>query len=148
MISSFQAPADSNHGLSVVKKSGKKKPTSPRPTLPRASEEIKRFAGLLENEIVAWPGVRSRPMFGLTGLYRGRKIFAALPRTRTMDAPNSIAFRLPKRSRHITEKMKNDERVIVPTPEAKWISFIIESETDIHDALQWLAHAYDEAIKD
>ena len=65
---------------SVVKKSAKKKPAKPTPTLPRASEEIKRFASLLENEILAWPGVNSRPMFGFTGLYRS-KIFAALPRT-------------------------------------------------------------------
>ena len=43
--------------------------------------------------------------------------------------------------------MKDDRRVIIPTPEAKWISFIVESESDIHDALQWLAHAYDEAVK-
>lgn len=86
-------------------------------------------------------------MFGLTGLYHHKKIFAVLPRTRTMDTPNSIAFRLPKRSGKITERMKKDERVIIPTPEAKWISFIVESETDIHDALQWLAHAYDEAVK-
>ena len=132
---------------SVVKKSAKKKSANPRPKLPRASEEIKRFASLLENEILAWPGVNSRPMFGLTGLYHGKKIFAALPRTRTIETPNSIAFRLPKRSRKITERMGNDERVIIPTPEAKWISFIVESESDIHDALQWLAHAYDEAVK-
>jgi hypothetical protein len=125
----------------------RKPPASPRPKLPRASEEIKGFARLLENEILAWPSVNSRPMFGLTGLFHHKNIFAVLPRTRTMDTPNSIAFRLPKRSGKITERMKKDERVIIPTPEAKWISFIVESETDIHDALQWLAHAYDEAVK-
>lgn len=125
----------------------RKPPANRRPKLPRASEEIKRFARLLENEILAWPSVNSRPMFGLTGLYHGKKIFAALPRTRTMDTPNSIAFRLPTRFRNITERMENDERVISPTPEAKWISFVVESETDIHDALQWLAHAYAEAVK-
>lgn len=86
-------------------------------------------------------------MFGLNGLYHGDKIFAALPRTRTMDAPNSIAFRLPKRSADIVKRMKKDERIITPTPTAKWISFIMESDSDIHDALQWLALAYREAVK-
>ena len=133
--------------LSVVKKSTKKKPANPRPKLQRASDEIKQFARLLENEILGWPGVTSRPMFGLTGLYHSKKIFAVLPRTRTMDSPNSIAFRLLKRSSDVTAKMKNDERVVIPTPEAKWISFVVESETDINDALQWLALAYDEAVK-
>ena len=130
-----------------VQKGTRKSPASPKPKLLRASEEGKRFASLLENEVLAWPGANSRPMFGLTGLYHHKKIFAVLPRTRTMDTPNSIAFRLLKRSGKITERMKKDERVIIPTPEAKWISFIVESETDIHDALQWLAHAYDEAVK-
>ena len=97
--------------------------------------------------MLAWPDVSSRPMFGFTGLYHGQKIFAALPRTRAIDTPNSIAFRLARRSRDITEKMKKDERVSISTPGAKWISFIVESETDIHDALQWLGHAYTEAVK-
>lgn len=130
-----------------VQTRARKPPASPRPKLPGASEEIKRFASLLENEILAWPGVNTRPLFGLTGLYHSKKIFAVLPRTRTMETPNSIAFRLPKRSRAITERLKNDERVVIPTPEAKWISFIVESESDVHDALQWLAHAYGEAVK-
>lgn len=86
-------------------------------------------------------------MFGLAGLYHNNKIFAVLPRTRTMNTPNSVAFRLLKRSGDVTERMKNDERVVIPTPEAKWISFVVESESDIHDALQWLAHAYGEAVK-
>lgn len=86
-------------------------------------------------------------MFGLVGLYHSKKIFAVLPRTRTMDAPNSIAFRLRKRSADIADRMKKDKRIITPTPTAKWISFIMESESDIHDALQWLALAYREAIK-
>src|SRR5688572_19684161 len=133
--------------MSRVQKATRKSPANPRPTLPRASEEIKRFAGLLENEMLTWPDVNSRPMFGFTGLYHGKKIFAALPRTRTIDTPNSIAFRLSRRSRDITEKLKKDERVIISTPEAKWISFIVESEADIHDALQWLGHAYAEAVK-
>ena len=129
-----------------MKKSAKKHARS-RPKLTRVSEDMKRIAALLEAELLTWRSVSARPMFGMNGLYRGPRIFAALPRTRTLDTPNSIAFRLLKRSSDITKRMKNDERVIIPTPEAKWISFVVESETDIHDALQWLAHAYDEAGK-
>ena len=102
-----------------VQKATRKSSGNSRPTLPRASEEIKRFASLLENEIVAWPDVTSRPMFGFTGLYHDKKIFAALPRTRTLETPNSIAFRLPRRSRDITRRMKDDGRVIIPAPEAR-----------------------------
>lgn len=146
MISNAKAGPEIVNG-SVLKKPAKKKPASPRPKLPRVSEGMKRIAALLEAELLTWPSVSSRPMFGMNGLYRDRRIFAVLPRTRAMETPNSLAFRLPKRSRKITERMKNDERVIIPTPEAKWISFVVESESDIHDALQWLAHAYGEADK-
>jgi hypothetical protein len=121
---------------------------SGRPRLPRVSEEMKRLAGLLEAEMLAWPNVTSRPMFGLNGIYRGRNIFAVLPRTRAMDAPDSIAFRLLKRPRHIVDELRKDERIVPSTAEAKWISFVIESDAEIHAALKWLALAYRQAVKD
>ena len=124
-----------------------KKSASPRPKLPRVSEETKRIAALLETEVLTWPGVTSRPMFGLAGLYRTRKIFAVLPRTRAMDARDSIAFRLPRHSNQITAELHRDKRIVTPTPDAKWISFVINSDRDIHDALNWLALAYREAAK-
>jgi hypothetical protein len=124
-----------------------KKPSRARPRLPRVSEETKRIAALLETEVLAWPSVTSRPMFGLTGLYRTRKIFAVLPRTRAMDVRDSIAFRLPRHSSRITAELHRDKRIVAPTPDAKWISFVISSDTDIHDALNWLALAYREATK-
>jgi len=37
---------------------------------------MKRLAELLEGEVLDWPNVTSRPMFGMTGLYSGGKIFA------------------------------------------------------------------------
>jgi len=129
-----------------VKKPGKKA-SPPRPKLPRVSEEIRRLSALLEAEVLAWPAVTSRPMFGLNGLYRGRKIFAVLPRTRAMDAADSIAFRFTTRSQRIATRMRNDKRIVAPTADAKWISFMIESDSDIHDALNWLELAYREAGK-
>ena len=129
------------------KRTGNKPASRPRPRLPHVSGEIKRIAALLETEVLTWPGVTSRAMFGLTGLYRARKIFAVLPRTRAMDAPDSIAFRLPRQSNRIAAELHRDKRIVTPTPDAKWISFVINSDTDIHDALNWLALAYREATK-
>lgn len=118
-----------------------------RPKLPHVSEEIKRLADLLEAEILTWPNVTSRPMFGLNGIYRGSNIFAVLPRTRAMDAPDSIAFRLLKRPRHIMAELRKDKRIVASTPNAKWISFVMQSDSDIHAALNWLALAYRQAVK-
>lgn len=119
----------------------------PRPKLPHVSEEMKRLAELLEAEILSWPNVTSRPMFGLNGIYRGANIFAVLPRTRAMDTPDSIAFRLLKRPRHIMAELNKDKRIVASTPEAKWISFVMESDSEIHGALNWLALAYRQAAK-
>ena len=119
-----------------------------RPRLTRVSEEMKRLAELLEAEMLAWPNVTSRPMFGLNGIYRGSNIFAVLPRTRAMDVPDSIAFRLLKRPRNIIDELRNDERIVASTAEAKWISFAMESDSEIHAALKWLALAYRQAVKD
>ena len=118
-----------------------------RPKLPRVSEEMKRLAGLLEAEMLGWPNVTSRPMFGLNGIYRGPTIFAVLPRTRAMDVPDSIGFRLLKRSRQVTDELRKDERIVASTPEAKWILFVVESDAEIHAALNWLALAYRQAVK-
>ena len=116
-----------------------------RPRLTRVSEEMKRLAELLEAEMLAWPNVTSRPMFGLNGIYRGSSIFAVLPRTRAMDVPDSIAFRLLKRPQNIIDELRNDERIVASTAEAKWISFVMESDSEIHAALKWLALAYRQA---
>jgi hypothetical protein len=86
-------------------------------------------------------------MFGMTGLYSGEKIFAVLPRTRALDVPDSIAFRLLKPSQQIVTELQNDERIVTPTLAGKWISFVIQSDSDIHGALNWLALAYRQAQK-
>jgi hypothetical protein len=127
-----------------LKKRGKK-PSLSRPRLPKISEETKRLSALLEAEVLGWPKVTSRPMFGLNGLYRKGRIFAVLPRTRAMDAADSIAFRFNTRSERIDSRLRGDKRIVAPAPDAKWISFIIESDADIHDALNWLELAYEEA---
>jgi TfoX/Sxy family transcriptional regulator of competence genes len=125
----------------------KRRASRPRPKLPHVSEEMKRLAELLEAEMLAWPNVTSRPMFGLNGIYRGPNIFAVLPRTRAMDVPDSIAFRLLKRPRHIMAELRKDKRIVASTPEAKWISFVMQSDSEIHAALKWLALAYRQAVK-
>ena len=117
-----------------------------RPKLLRVSEETKRLAALLEAEMLAWPNVTSRPMFGLNGLYRGANIFAVLPRTRAMDVPDAIGFRLLKRPQHIMDELRNDKRIVASASDAKWISFVMNSDAEIPAALKWLSLAYRQAV--
>lgn len=116
-----------------------------RPKLPRVSEEMKRLVEALEAEILAWPNVTSRPMFGLNGIYRGPNIFAVLPRTRAMDVPDSIGFRLLKRPPRVMHELGKDKRIGASTQDAKWISFVMQSDSDIPAAVNWLALAYRQA---
>jgi len=61
--------------------------------------------------------------------------------------PDSIAFRLLKRPRNIIDQLANDKQIVNSTPDAKWISFVIESDAEIHTALNWLELAYRQAVK-
>src|SRR5260370_8418263 len=65
-----------------------------RPKMPPISEEMKQWSAMLKTELIGWPQVAYRPMFGMSGMYRRKKIFAALPVTRGFDTPNSIIFNL------------------------------------------------------
>src|SRR6266446_4928707 len=65
-----------------------------RPKMPPISEEMKQWSAMLKAELIGWPQVTSRPMFGMSGIYRRKKIFAALPVTRGFNTPSSIIFRL------------------------------------------------------
>jgi len=86
-------------------------------------------------------------MFGMHAFYRKANIFAVLPHTRALDEPNSVGFRLPNSSPRILSRLRGDERITGHRPGTKWISFHLNSEADLHDALQWFELAYRQARK-
>ncbi len=67
-----------------------------RPRLVPVSEEMQRMAVLLGEELLRWPKVTTRPMFGLKAFYRDDVVFALLPEKRAMEKPNVIAYKLPE----------------------------------------------------
>ena len=62
--------------------------------------------------------------------------------------PGTYVFKVMKAetSRDVVQIFSKDERIVAA--EAKWISFLIESDSEIHAALKWLALAYRQAVKD
>jgi hypothetical protein len=107
---------------------------------------MKAWSAALATEVATWPNVTSRPMFGMTALYRRRKIFAALPRTRCMDLPDSVAFKLESPGPAISAKLRRDSRIaFTDMAKARWLSFEIRSDADLRDALEWLGRAYEAA---
>jgi hypothetical protein len=124
-----------------------KKTKRPRPNMPPASEEMKQWSAMLCSELSTWPQVSTRPMFGLRGFYRGKKIFAALPVTRAIKNPNSLIFRLKPMPPDLLERAKKEPRIDTESaiPSAKWFVFELNSEADFRDALWWINQAYERA---
>src|SRR5437016_11851754 len=65
-----------------------------RPKLVRVSEEMRQLCALIERELLQWPNVTVRPMFGMRAFYRRAAIFAALPDKRAMRSPRAISYKL------------------------------------------------------
>ena len=115
--------------------------------MPPASEEMKQWSAMLGSELSNLPRVTTRPMFGLRGFYRGKKIFAALPVTRAIRNPNALIFRIQPMPPHLLQRAKKEPRIDTENavPNAKWFTFMLNSEADFRDALWWLNQAYDHA---
>ncbi len=104
---------------------------------------MKQWSALLGAELVSWPSVASRRMFGMTVYYRGKTIFAALPRTRAFATPQSVAFKVYRKTPRIQSMLEADPRILGPLKdEAKWITLELESEKDLAEALKWFDLAY------
>jgi hypothetical protein len=116
-----------------------------RPKMPPISEEMKPWAAMLGKELGDWPQVTSRPMFGMLGFYRGKKIFAALPVSRAIRTPNSLIFRFNPMPPDLKQRALKEPRMTTDgqAPGARWSSFEIHSTTDLRDALWWLNQAYE-----
>lgn len=114
-----------------------------RPKLPPVSEEMRAWSCALAAEIDTWPQVTTRAFFGFTALYRGERMFGALPRTRGMETPNRFAFKIEDPSPPARKRLQSDSRIgSMQMEKARWFTFEIASNADLHDALAWLDKAY------
>lgn len=92
---------------------------------------MRRLCFLLEQELLRWPGVSVRSMFGLRAFYRGPVVFAMLADERALANPQAIAYKLPDGVR----KREGE----------KWRFCDLKSERDIDTALTRLDKAYAKA---
>jgi len=100
-----------------------------RPKLVLVSDEMRHISALLEEELLRWPQVTVRPMFGMRAFYRKGVVFALLPAKRAMDVPNAVAYKLP------TGKEKREGE--------KWKLFEVPALEQISAALAVLFEAYE-----
>jgi hypothetical protein len=107
-----------------------------RPKLFKIDTEMQRWCELLRQEVLEWPDVSTKPMFGLTGFYHGQSIFAAIPRTRAVGSARSLLIKLSGIS---------DKRLTpLSVSGSSWVRFELESASNINEALLWLERAYEE----
>jgi len=119
-----------------------------RPKMPLISEEMKQWSAMLRTEVSGWPQFSSRPMFGMLGVYRGRKIFAALPVSRAIGTANSVAFRISPMPPDLQQRALSESRLAADGQTEgvrRWHTFEIGSTEDLRDALWWLNQAYERA---
>ena len=109
-------------------RSGERRRT--RPKLAPVSDEMRRICEMLARELLRWPDVSMRSMFGMRAVYRGKEVFAMLPDKRALENPNAIAYK------RFEVQSKDDE---------KWKLFELENEEHIGSALVYLDRAYTKA---
>jgi hypothetical protein len=97
--------------------------------------------------LLSWPGVIAKRMFGFRALHRGKRIFAALPHSKGFGPDASILLRMKTMPLVLLQRAKSDNRIAMNTPGNGWFSFTLNSDTDVHDAIEWLDHSYELARK-
>jgi hypothetical protein len=119
-------------------------PPRRRRKMVRTSEELQRWSALLASEIVSWPKVRSKPMFGFLAYYRGDALFTILPRTRGFDSGNLLMLKFNPMPEKLMRRAQADARMDATTrvPGKGCFTFELGSEDDLRDALWWIEQAY------
>ena len=120
------------------------------------SEAARQWAEALRAEVEQWPGVSVRSSFGMTFVYRGEVVFAALPSTRALHAEDAIMLKFESQSPQLTKRIDADPRFVPGTLASrhkaqgegrKWRFLVLRSDADIHAAIEWLAEACRRARK-
>ncbi len=120
------------------------------------SEAARQWAEALRAELEQWPGVRMQGSFGMTMVYRGDVVFAALPWTRALHAEDAVMLKFVRESAALAKRLAADPHFVPGTLASthkakgegrKWRFFLLRADSDIHVAIEWLAEAYRVARK-
>jgi len=109
---------------------------------------MRQWCALVETEVLTWPDVEPKPMFGMLSFYRKGRIFAAVPRTRGLGSESAVIFKLEGAPESLVKKALMHPRVTtLRFGKAGWIAFELDSLDDVREALRWFSQAYEVAGK-
>lgn len=120
------------------------------------SEAARQWAEALRAELEQWPGVRVKRSFGMTLVYRGDVVFAALPSTRALHAEDAVMLKFERESAAMARRLAADPHFVPGTLASthksqgegrKWRFFLLRADSDVHAAVEWLGEAYRVARK-
>jgi hypothetical protein len=107
---------------------------------------MKAWSSALAAELRDWPQVTQKSFFGFTALYRGKTMFGVLPRTRSIFTSNAVAFRMESVNRSSRSLLEKDPRIAAfDKDKARWFTFELACDADLHDALDYLGRAFEAA---
>jgi hypothetical protein len=102
---------------------------------------IRHYCGLIATDLLSWPQVTSRRMFGLTLFYRANCPFVVLPDTKDFTAADRVGFKMHRLSKGDRKQLFADDHVDTRNG-ASWITFALGEEEDIGLFLRWAEKAY------
>lgn len=121
-------------------------PRSERGKFPPVSEQMKAWSAALVAELRDWPEITQKSFFGFTALYRGNTMFGLLPRTRSIFTENAVAIRFLRCRSPYRARMEKDSRInAFDKDRTRWFTFRLSCDADLHDALGYLASAFEAA---
>jgi hypothetical protein len=97
-----------------------------------ASNEIREWCSILEQEMLRWPGVKMGHLFGTRAFYHRKVMFAMLPDKRSLESSTAISF--------ATSSKQDSNRV------PDWQTFDLKDRNLIAVALTSLEKAYKESM--
>ena len=129
--------------------------TPRRSMMKPTSEAARRWADALRQEMEQWPAVVAKRAFGMTLIYRGHVVFAALPETRALYEEDALLIKFARETPTLAKRVAAEKRFATGTMQQqgrsrkkpgegrKWRIYLLREERDAREAVEWLARAYE-----
>ena len=102
---------------------------------------MQHYYTLIAAELLTWPQVTNRRIFGLTLFYRQGLPFVVLRETKDFEATDRVGFKLHVVNNAASKLMLADDHLAMGDG-AKWITFALREDRDETLFLRWAHEAY------